>query len=117
MKPEYYYVYCNGILGVKTNIQNFKWVYGSVAPAESAEAYEKCAVKFHVWIKPEKELDEIDSYSKKFQAFCWSEEHRTIYYRRAFLSRLKSAITSDSKTMLWKHRLAKDTLNWFRIEP
>lgn len=89
MKPEYYYVYCNGILGVKTNIQNFKWVYGSVAPAASAETYEKCAVKFHVCIKAEKDLDEIDSCSKKFQAFCWSQEHRTIYYRRAFLSKLK----------------------------
>lgn len=78
----YYFVHCNGILGVKTNIRDFKWVYGSVAPMSSFEEFEKCKVKFDVCVKPEKHLSQIDSCDRKFQAFNWSEQNKTLFYRR-----------------------------------
>lgn len=88
MKNEYYFVYCKGILGVKTNIHDFKWVYGSVAPSASPEEYEKCIIKFDVCVKPESRLSEIARCDKRFQAFSWSDADKTLSYRRSILSRL-----------------------------
>lgn len=81
-----YYVYCNEILGVRTNIRDFRWVYGSVAPPSSCEKYEKCKVKFTVCVKPEKQLGSIESCNKKFQAFSWDDSSKVIYYRRKFFN-------------------------------
>ncbi len=86
MKEEYY-VYCDGILGVKTDIRNFRWVYGSDAEAASGEEYEKCAVKFSVCLK--KEPGEVKTYDKKFQSFLWEEKTKTVHYRRTLFSKLK----------------------------
>lgn len=89
MDKEYYYVYCQGLLGVKTNFHNFKWVYGSVAPEATSVEYEKCILKFNVYEKKEKELGENFSYDKQFQAYLWDSKSRTLFYRRNFFSLLK----------------------------
>ena len=89
MGNENYYVYCKGILGVKTNLPDFKWVYGSVAPACSLEEYEQCKVKFSVFVHPEKELPECLSCDQQFQAYMWNQQQQTIFYRRTMLSCLK----------------------------
>lgn len=80
----FYHVYCSGILGVETNVSDFRWVYGSVAPAVSYEEYDKCKVKFRVYVKPEKQLNSMKSIDKRFQAFAWNDEDETLYYRRKF---------------------------------
>ena len=41
MGKDYYYIYCQGILGVKTNLRDFRWIYGSTAPSATREAYER----------------------------------------------------------------------------
>ena len=88
MKNEYYYVYCNGVLGVKTNIRNFRWIYGSVAPETILEEYEKCAVKFDICLKPEQELSEHNcDYS--FQSYKWNDSEKIIGFRRSFLKKIK----------------------------
>jgi len=84
MKSEYYYEYCKGLLAVKTNQQNFKWIYGSIAPLQSKEKYDNCIVKFDVCIKPEKQLSEVGCSSRHFQAYMWDQERETLYYRRKF---------------------------------
>ena len=89
MKKEYYYVYCQGLLGVKTDLQEFKWVYGSAAPAASAEAYENCLVRFDVRFMPEKNLSEMTGCDDRFQAFAWEEKTETLYYRRNLLPGLR----------------------------
>lgn len=84
MRKVHYYVYCDGILGVKTDISNFKWIYGSTAPCTSRNEYNKCAVKFDVCIKPESLLRSNDGYTKRFQSFMWDCKNQTISYRRTF---------------------------------
>ena len=84
MKNENYYVYCEGILGIRTNIDDFKWVYGSSAPMVSYEEYDKCKVKFNIYIKSERQLNPVKSISKRFQSFIWNDEDETLYYRRNF---------------------------------
>lgn len=82
MENVYYFIYCRGILGVKTNDRNFKWVYGSLAPEASLIEYEKCVVKFDVCIKPEKQLNNCSSFDQSFQSFRWNNFARRISYRR-----------------------------------
>ena len=89
MKKEFYYVYCKGLLGVKTNVNDFKWIYGSIAPLTSLEEYNKCLVKFDIQVKHEKDLTEKNNCDIKFQAFEWDAERSTLSYRRAFPLKFK----------------------------
>lgn len=89
MKKEKYYVYCQGVLGVKTNIENFRWVYGSVAPETSHSEYEKCAIKLSIDIKPEKELKTVDCYDEKFQSYFWQEHGKRLSCRRTLFGKIK----------------------------
>ena len=84
-----YHIYCDGILGVKTNVNNFKWVYGSVAPNSSYGEYEKCKVKFDICVKPEKLLSPIGSPDRRFQCFSWNDKNKTVSYRRTFFKYLR----------------------------
>jgi len=87
MEKEYYYIYCDEILGVKTNIRDFKWIYGSVAPADCVSQYEKCVVKFDVRLKPEKKLNYVRAYDQRFQNYFWNHEHKTISCRRSLFGK------------------------------
>lgn len=84
----YYYIYCDGILGVETNIADFKWIYGSVAPVATKQNYEKCVVKFVVNVMPEKQLKEYSA-DDCFQSYIWNSENHTISYRRSLLGNIK----------------------------
>lgn len=84
----YYYVYCNGILGIKTNKRNFKWIYGSVAPLATAETYDACLIKFDICFKPERKLSEVKG-KQKFQSYTWDSEEQTIFCRRTLFGKIK----------------------------
>lgn len=88
MKNENYYVYSNGILGVKSNIKDFKWIYGSVAPYVSREDYQRCEVKFEINLKPERELPAVVDYDKKFQSYYWQERAKTLSCRRTLFGKI-----------------------------
>lgn len=89
MEKEYYYVYCKGVLGVKTNLRDFSWVYGSSAPAASSEEYDQCVVKFNVYIKPEKHLSRQYACDRRFQSYSWDSEKQTLYYNRKFFRKIE----------------------------
>ncbi len=91
MENEYYYIYCKGILGVKTNISDFKWVYGCVETSSARDEYEECIIKFDITVKPEKQLGKVCSCDRRFQAYAWNEEDNTIRYRRTFFSKFDIA--------------------------
>lgn len=84
----HYYVYCDGILGVETNIADFKWIYGSVAPFATKQDYEECVVKLVVNVIPEKQLQE-HSVDDRFQSYFWNSEKHILSYRRSFLGNIK----------------------------
>ena len=85
MSKERYFVYCKDILGVSTDIRNFKWIYGSVAPESTQEDFEKCLVKFYVRVVPEKDLPKIHDFIESFQAYYWNEDSQTLSCRRKLL--------------------------------
>ena len=82
---EIYYVYCKGILGVKTNLPGFSWVYGSVAPEATVQEYEACAVKLEVSIVPERMLAKDHVCDKQFQSYGWNNEAQRLTCRRTLL--------------------------------
>ena len=89
MKNEKYFVYCDGILGVKTNMPDFKWVYGQVAPETTQNEYDKCVVKFEINIKKEKKLHNIAEYDSKFQSYYWNDADKILSCRRSLLGKIR----------------------------
>lgn len=85
MSRDRYFVYCKDILGVSTDVRDFKWVYGSAAPESMQEDFEKCLVKFYVRVIPEKDLPKIHDCTERFQAYCWNENTQTLSCRRTLL--------------------------------
>ena len=88
MEKEYYYVYCKGVLGVKTNFHDFAWVYGSSAPVASSEEYDQCVVKFNVYIKLEKHLSRQYVCDRRFQSYSWDSKQQTLFYDRQFFKKI-----------------------------
>lgn len=89
METVFYRVYCRGILGVKTNVPGFKWVYGSTAPDAAREEYEECKIKLEAVVVPEKALTERRNFDKSFQAYSWDQEMHTISCLRTFFLNVK----------------------------
>lgn len=79
---DVYGVYCKGILAVKTNVKNFRWIYGTAPLTTNEEEYQKCAVKVNVVVIPEKKLKKTKSWDKKFQAYTWDNNEKEIFYWR-----------------------------------
>lgn len=85
MNKVYYGVYCKSILAVKTNIKSFRWVYGSAPLVADEEEYQECLVKVNATIVPEKKLEKIKAYDKRFQAYTWNRDNNELAYRQTLL--------------------------------
>lgn len=106
------YVYCDGILGVKTNIPRFKWIYGSVAPSATRDEYESCDVKFEIDLMPESRLPN-NAGDDSFQSYSWNREQETISCRRTFLKNIQIGYNI---TLLNEHRvIAKIGRNYYKL--
>lgn len=77
-----YGVFCKKILGIKTNIPGFRWIYGAAPLTETEEAYKECVLKLQIIVTPERELSEIESCDKSFQSYMWDNKFKTIHCRR-----------------------------------
>ena len=89
----YFYVYCGGILGVKTNYRDFKWIYGSVAPSCSEDVFEECKVKFTVIVEPDKHISLTNPPDGRFQMYSWDKTEKTLFFDRTFFSSIKTAFS------------------------
>lgn len=83
-----YFVYIKDILGIKTNVNNFSWVYGRVAPKAKKSDYDKCEIKINFEVRNtddvfEKSFD-IDEYDR-YNYFYAKKDDKKIYYDRTFL--------------------------------
>lgn len=92
-----YFVYIKDILGVKTNLDSFKWVYGSVAPKTSKPEFDKCKIKIDLSVR--KTSDVFDkSYDieklDRYNYFYAQKNKNKIYYDRnlIFNSKLRYSI-------------------------
>lgn len=82
MNQTYYGIYCKGILAVKTNVKNFRWIYGTAPLKTNEEEYQECIVKVDVTVIPEKKLKRAKSWDKKFQAYVWNHDEKEVFYWR-----------------------------------
>lgn len=78
----YHFIYADHILGVETNDPNFRWMYGSNAPAGDKETFDSCKVKFYVTVTDESHIQTASSNVACFQCFSWCESQKTLFYSR-----------------------------------
>ena len=85
MSHEHYFVACPGVLGVRTNIENFKWSFGTSMPPASREEYEACDLRFRV--ESAKNLPQPAPQHRIGKYHYWSgaSGRDAIYYDRSFL--------------------------------
>lgn len=88
-----YFVYIKDILGVKTNVDNFKWIYGSVAPKSDESEFEQCKIKVYLSVKDTEcvfdksfDIEELDRYNY----FYAQKNKNKIYYDRNFIFNSKT---------------------------
>ncbi|WIV12078.1 hypothetical protein [Proteiniborus sp. MB09-C3] len=100
-----YYVYVDGLLGVKTNANKFKWVYGKVAPESTEAEFNRCRIKVTLDIRKTKDVFDkamdISDYDKYSHFFARKNENK-IYYDRSFLlsSKLRYSIEVENNNQL-----------------
>jgi len=87
-----YFVYVDGILGVKTNEKQFAWSYGTVAPKTTKEKFDDCRIKINIEVRPSKEVfdRDVDINKKgKYHYFCADKDENKVYYERNFFGKSK----------------------------
>lgn len=95
-----YYVYVDGILGIKTNTGKFGWSYGDLAPKTNEEEYNKCKIKINLEIRKTKDVFDkaIDKNNyDKYNYFFAKKDERKIYYDRGFIFNSKLRYSIDVK--------------------
>jgi len=83
-----YFVYVKDILGVRTNLDQFSWNYGTIAPKASAEEFNKCKMKVNIEVRKSNDVFDytIDKENyDKYNYFFAKKNQRKIYYYRDFL--------------------------------
>lgn len=78
---SFYYVASQGILGIRTNINGFKWCFGSDMPEGTKEEYMNCAVKIHVVLENFNEDEKLKSMGR-YHYFNGSPGGDAVYYTR-----------------------------------
>jgi len=81
---ENYFVASPGILGIRTNLKDFKWSYGTIAPRVTQQDYNECLVRLVV--KLEKDLHTpTNNLLGKYHYFSGVPNGDVIYYSRPFM--------------------------------
>lgn len=82
-----YFVYVEGILGVRTNAKSFEWSYGTVAPLSDKEHFGKCKIRLYLDIKEDDEVfskKRMQNVEGKFHYFSGNQDENKIYYERNY---------------------------------
>lgn len=95
-----YFVYVDGILGVKTSEKEFAWSYGTVAPKSNEKEFEKCKVKVFVDVRNSNDVFDGDfdiTKLGKYHYFGAKQNENKIYYERDFFGRSKLRYSIEIK--------------------
>lgn len=87
-----YFVYVDGILGVKTNEKEFPWSYGTVAPKSTKEKFDECKIKINVDVRHSNNVFDTDiNFEKmgKYHYFSANRNENKVYYERNFFGKSK----------------------------
>jgi len=80
-----FFVYSEGLVGVKTNLSSFKWPLGRNAPAASEEHFKACRVRICLDAVPERKVFEKDTLSSCdgiFRSFFAHRNRMDIHFER-----------------------------------
>ncbi len=81
---DFFYTATTGLLGIQTNVKNFKWSFGINMPLASREEYEACVVRLNLEVgKTQISLDEKNL--GKYHYFNGIPDGDEIYYQRPFM--------------------------------
>ncbi|MCA9234355.1 MAG: hypothetical protein KDA44_02735 [Planctomycetales bacterium] len=83
--PQFYYVAAAGLLGVRTNIKDFKWSYGTAMPEATADEFQNCRLRLTVELDRNLELPPCSERLGKYHYWSGSEGSDAIYYDRTFM--------------------------------
>lgn len=79
-----FFVYVDGLVGVETNLRDFRWGFGKSAPRADEAGYEKCLIKIKLRTRRDKEIaKEAKTRSGKFRDFTAEKNADVIYYARS----------------------------------
>lgn len=92
---DYYYIAAKNILGVKTNIREFKWSFGHSMPESTEEEYEQCEVKINLVMEEFNEDDQLEGLGK-YHYFNGSPGENKIYYTRNLAMKEKLRIKAEN---------------------
>ena len=98
MSEEYYYVSCPGVLGVHTNIKNFKWSFGTCLPTSSREEFDQCAIRIRVESCQDLELPNTEQRLGKYHYWSGNHGEDALYYDRSFF--MSSRLRLEAKDLL-----------------
>lgn len=94
MSTEHYFIASDGMLGIRTNLREFKWSFGIRMPEATRAEYDACAVRFRLSV--ERQLDPPETADAgKYHYFSGAPDADAIEYDRSFVcgSRLRFRVT------------------------
>lgn len=95
MSQSHYFVACPGVLGIRSNLPNFKWSFGTSMPEATRAEYEACETRAYVRVDNELTLPPLEQREGKYHYWSGSEGQDAIYYDRSLYlgKRLQIAAT------------------------
>jgi len=80
---DQYFVASKGVLGLKTNLKEFKWSFGLNMPLMTRQEYDDCVIRLNLDVGPTRILPQNANLGK-YHYFVGSPEEDALYYRRPF---------------------------------
>ena len=96
----YYFVFIDGILGIKTNFKDFCWSYGSVAPMSSEEEFNHCRIKIFLDVRNSEQIFDSDINTKeyiRYHYFFAKYGEQKIYFERNIFGKAKLRYSIEIK--------------------
>jgi len=81
---EYFFVAAKGVLGLRTDIMDFKWSFGVNMPPATLEEYKACAVRIDLNVGAVQSPPKAETLGK-YHYFYGESGNEVIYYQRPFL--------------------------------
>jgi len=81
---DQFFISSSGMLGVRTNLKQFKWSFGTVCPEVSREEYQQCVVRLRVELDNSIESPQGEQIGK-YHYFNGHSGQDVLYYTRPFM--------------------------------
>lgn len=92
---SFYFIASENILGIRTNIKNFTWSFGTEMPLATAEEYDKCQVKINVVLENFNEDERLKDMGR-YHYFNGNPGEDKIYYTRKLALNQKMRLKAEN---------------------